>query len=126
MKRYGAFKNGCLPVVMMAMMCLLPSGQPSDSRCVQVAGLIAGLGTAWAAEDWKREFEDVCSKTTDSMALSTDELKSLVERCRKLKPVIGTLEESTRKVYTKRLDMCMRLYEFVLETKLQRQSPEKP
>jgi hypothetical protein len=66
---------------------------------------------------WQAEFEDVCSKTQDAMALSSDELRTLVERCDKLKPSIEKLEESARKVYTMRLRACRELYAFVLETR---------
>lgn len=74
--------------------------------------------TALASDDtWKQEFNDVCSKTTDSMSLSREELKTLIARCEKLKPVIEEQEESTRKVYRKRLEMCKNLFVFVLESK---------
>jgi hypothetical protein len=67
--------------------------------------------------DWKNEFEDVCSKTQDAMALSADELRNLVARCDKLKPLIGKLDETQRKVYLKRLQLCRDLLFFVLESK---------
>jgi uncharacterized coiled-coil protein SlyX len=70
-----------------------------------------------AEEQWMQEFNDVCSKTTDSMSLNRDELKSLIARCDKLKPVIEGLEETARKVYGKRLEMCKNLLVFVLESK---------
>ncbi len=73
-----------------------------------------------AQEDWKTEFEDICSKTQDSMAFTTDELKSLVERCDALKPRIEKLDESQKKVYLKRLQMCRDLLVFVMQSK-----PEK-
>lgn len=72
---------------------------------------------AHALDDWKSEFEEICAKTQDSAGLTTDELKSLVERCDKLKPRIEKLEESQRKVYLKRLQMCRDLYAYVLESK---------
>jgi len=73
-----------------------------------------------AQEDWKTEFEDICSKTQDSMAFTTDELKSLVDRCDALKPRIEKLDESQKKVYLKRLQMCRDLLVFVMQSK-----PEK-
>ncbi|MCX7793562.1 MAG: hypothetical protein N2257_04030 [Thermodesulfovibrionales bacterium] len=70
-------------------------------------------------QDWKKEYEDICSKTADVMALSVDELRELISRCDKLKTVIESLEdESTRKVYLKRLQMCRDLYKFALDEKL--------
>jgi len=74
-------------------------------------------GIANAQEDWKNEFEHVCSKTQDAMALSADQLRNLVARCDKLKPQIEKLDETQRKVYLKRLQLCRDLLFFVLESK---------
>jgi hypothetical protein len=71
-------------------------------------------------DDWKTEFEDICSKTQDSMAFTTDELKSLVDRCDALKPRIEKLDETQKKVYLKRLQMCRDLLVFVMQSR-----PEK-
>jgi hypothetical protein len=49
------------------------------------------------------------------MALTTEELQSLVARCDALKPVIDGLDESLRKVYGRRLKGCRDLYQFVLD-----------
>jgi hypothetical protein len=51
------------------------------------------------------------------MKLPADELKTLIAGCDKLKPVIEALEETPRKVYLKKLQMCRNLLAFVLETK---------
>jgi hypothetical protein len=72
---------------------------------------------ALAQQDWRKEFDDVCSKTQDAMALSLEELRSLLARCDKLKPALEKLEESQRKVFTRRLQACRDLYQFVLETR---------
>ncbi len=82
------------------------TGSPSIGPAVSVAG-----------EGWKAEFESVCSQTNVAMALSVNELKDLVARCVKLAPEIEAQEESTRKVYLRRLRMCSDLYKYVLETK---------
>jgi hypothetical protein len=79
------------------------------------------IGLAHAQEDWKKEFDDVCSKTQDAMVLTSDELRSLVDRCDKLKPLVEKLDESQRKVYTKRLRSCRDLYFFVLESREKKQ-----
>jgi hypothetical protein len=86
------------------------------------AGLAAGAGrTAWAQApapaDWKKEFEDVCGRTQDAMALPLEELRTLVARCDRLKPQIEKLDESQRKVYGKRLQVCRDLYQFVIESR---------
>jgi hypothetical protein len=75
------------------------------------------LGIASAQEDWRQEFEVVCSQTQDAMALSAEELSGLIERCDKLKSRIEKLDESARKVYLKRLQLCRDLYVFVIESK---------
>jgi len=71
---------------------------------------------AYAEEGWKTEFDDICMKTNEAMTLPKTEVKSLIERCDKLKPRIEVLEESARKVYLKRLQMCRDLFIYVLES----------
>jgi hypothetical protein len=78
-------------------------------------------GIAHAQEDWRKEFDDVCSKTQDAMVISSEELKNLVDRCDRLKPRIEKLDESQRKVFLKRLQMCRDLYFFVLESREKKQ-----
>jgi hypothetical protein len=53
----------------------------------------------------------------DSMALSADELKALIGRCERLQKIIEQQDETVRKVYLKRLQMCKNLYAYVLEGK---------
>jgi hypothetical protein len=66
---------------------------------------------------WKAEYDEVWSKTDLAMTLSGEELKALIRRCDQLKPKIESEEESTRKVYLRRLQMCRELYKFVLDAK---------
>jgi hypothetical protein len=68
-------------------------------------------------DDWKKEFEDVCSQTQDAMSFTPDELKGFIGRCDALKPRIEKLDESQKKVYLKRLQMCRDLFAFTLESK---------
>ncbi len=93
-------------------MALAAWGGPPDVRRVA-----AGVSEARAAEGWRAEFEAICAKTQDAMMLSSDELKDLVARCDKLVPEIEKLDESQRKVFTRRLSACRNLYAFVLETR---------
>jgi hypothetical protein len=79
--------------------------------------MLAPALSVCAQEDWKKEFETVCAKTQDPGSLSDDELKDLVERCDRLRPLIEKLEETQRKVYLKRLQMCRNLFSFMLETR---------
>lgn len=101
-------------------------------RSLVLAAALAGAGVAtsvWpgvaaqgqapapAKDAWKREFEDVCSKTQDAMTLSSDELRSLIERCDKLKPLVEGLADSQRRVFSKRLRDCRAVYQFVLDSR---------
>jgi hypothetical protein len=74
-------------------------------------------GVVHAQDDWRNEFDDVCSRTQDAMMFSPDELKNLLARCDKLKPRIEKLDETQRKVFLKRLQLCRDLFLFVLESK---------
>jgi hypothetical protein len=75
-----------------------------------------GPAASLAQEGWKAEYESVCSKTDIAMTLTEEELNGLIARCDKLKPQIEREEESTRKVYLRRLQMCRDLYKYVLES----------
>ena len=75
------------------------------------------VSSAQAEENWKAEFEEVCGKTDDSMSMTKEELKALLDRCDKLKPLIEAQEETTRKVYLRRLQMCRDLLAYVFEAK---------
>jgi len=75
------------------------------------------ISPAYAQNDWKGEFHDLCSKTQDAMGFTEGELKELIAKCDGLKPVIEKLDETQRKVYLKRLRMCRDMFSFVLESK---------
>lgn len=84
----------------------------------ELRGIIfSGSGAVYAQDDWKKEFEDVCSQSQNAMAFSEDQLRGLIERCDKLKPLIEKLDERPRKIYLKRLRLCRDLFMFVLESK---------
>ena len=103
--------RGSRAIALAAVLAVL-SGVPVFSN-----GGYAAAAAASSQDDWKKEFEDICSKTQDSMSLTPDELRSLVSRCDALRPRIEKLDESQRKVYLKRLQMCRDLLAFVLESK---------
>ncbi len=83
-----------------------------------------GPGVAAAAPAavpaWRAEFDALCARTQDAMALPEEELRELVARCDKLLPALEKLDESERKVFTRRLQACRNLYQFVLESKEKR------
>ena len=70
-----------------------------------------------SSEAWKDEFSEITSKTVNSMALSTEVLQSLVERCDKLQPVIEGLEATPRKIYLKRLIKSKSIFNYVIESR---------
>jgi len=74
-------------------------------------------GFAYSEEDWRKEFEEICSKTENAMTFSVEELRSLVARCDALKSRIEKLEEPQRKITLRRLQMCRDLYAFTFEMK---------
>jgi uncharacterized membrane protein len=71
--------------------------------------------TARSEESWRANFEQTCAKTSDAMTLSLAELNALLERCSSLQKIIETQEESVRKVYLKRLQLCRNLYAYMVE-----------
>jgi len=70
-----------------------------------------------AARSWRAEFDELCAQTQDAMALSEETLRSLVARCDALLPELEKLADSERKVFTRRLQACRNLYQFVLESR---------
>ncbi len=72
---------------------------------------------AATGENWKQEFDDICSRTDDAMSLQPAELKQLISRCDELRPSIEKLDETQKKIYTKKLQMCRDLFLFVLSAK---------
>ena len=78
----------------------------------------SGQGTAYAKDDWKQEFAEVCRKTQNAMDLTPEELQGYIDRCNNLESRIQGLNGShvsEKKVYTKRLKMCKDLYVYTLE-----------
>jgi hypothetical protein len=71
---------------------------------------------------WRAEFDETCANTSDAMALAPAELEVLIAKCEHLQKIIGQLDESTRKVFLKRVLMCKNLYQYVLDSK--KRAPE--
>ena len=78
-----------------------------------------GPSASLAQEEWRAEFDAVCSKTDVAMTLLVEELKELIKHCDELKPRIEAEEESTRRVYLRRLQVCRNFLEYVLDSKQQ-------
>ena len=83
--------------------------------------IVGTLSNAYAQQDWKQEYADVCAKTQNAMTLTSEELKDYIDRCDTIQDRINELEgpqgASEKKVYTKRLKMCRDLYDFALKYK---------
>lgn len=78
---------------------------------------VAMASAARAEGGWRGQLDELCSRTQDAMALSSDELRSLIACCDKLAPALEKLEESERKIFTRRLKACRDLYQFVLDAR---------
>ena len=72
--------------------------------------------TVHAEDNWKAEFADICAKTADVVSIPRAEFQALIDRCDKLKPRIEQLDESTAKVYLRRLQMCRELFVFMRDS----------
>ena len=105
-----AVTAAALTIVMSPALVSLPVGG-------NAAVSLSLVSPARAEDAWKAEFEEVCGKTEDSMGMTKDELKALMARCDKLKPTIDAQEETVRKVYLRRLQMCRDLFAYVYEVK---------
>ncbi len=103
--------SGILSVLLVSIVFLFPAIQNSRENGYIVSGV------ANAEADWKKDFEDICGKTQDAMVYSPEELKALIDRCDKIRPLIEKLDETRRKVYLRRLQMCRDLFAFALESK---------
>ena len=86
--------------------------------------LFISMPVAYGEDSWRTDFDATCAQSNDAMALSMPELKKLIEQCDRVQKKIEAQEETVRKVYLKRLQMCRNLYLFVLEAKMQDQKPK--
>ena len=87
---------------------LLGVGEPGPAPSIALAA---------ASADWRTEFDAVCGRTGEAMSLTIEELNGLIARCEKLGPLIDKLEESERKVFRRRVQLCCDLYRYMLEAK---------
>jgi hypothetical protein len=115
MNRKRMFRSILLAVAIFAVWSL-PGAGPREVRFVP---------TALAEETWLTEMNEICARSNDAMTFSDAELQRLIERCDRLKPRIEVLDESTRKVYGRRLLMCRQLYAYVLEGRKENEKERK-
>ncbi|MBK5276338.1 MAG: hypothetical protein JJE30_14995 [Desulfuromonadales bacterium] len=96
----------------------IPYGKTSKQLVLVLSFILyAFLTTAHGQESWRTDFDETCARTTDAMSLSNNELKVLIAKCDQLQTIIEKQEETVRKVFLKRLQMCKNLYVYVLESK---------
>jgi len=86
--------------------------------------LFITIQAAYGEDAWRTDFDVSCAQSNDAMSLSIPELNKLIERCDSLQKIIENEEETVRKVYLKRLQMCKKFYIFVLESKMREQKPK--
>lgn len=96
-------KTGIVYSVVILMSVLLLCASPQFGVC--------------SDPPWRVEFDETCANTAAAMDFSIQELQILVTRCEKLQKTIEQLDETTRKVFLKRVLMCKNLYQFVLDSK---------
>lgn len=71
----------------------------------------------FADENWRVEFDNLCGKTEETMTMKTEELKDLIDRCDKLRPIIENSETPQKQLFLKRLEKCRNLFAYMLEVK---------
>ena len=76
-----------------------------------------GAAAAYAQNDWKQTFNEVCAKTQNAMAYSPEELRDFIATCDSLKTDIERLGEPQRTIFLKRLQRCKGVFVYVLEAK---------
>ncbi|TAN44546.1 MAG: hypothetical protein EPN22_06210 [Nitrospirae bacterium] len=95
----------------------IKTSNPVMLLLLTAAIIFTHVAYAHAQESWQAEFEAICSKTNETPLLSPEELKELINRSDKLKPVIEALDETRKKIYLRRLQKCRDLYQFALDEK---------
>ena len=102
---------------MKFMAMLLLAGLVLGGFCAAQQAPSSNPASPAAVEGWQKQFDDVCAKTQDAVALSTEELTLLIQQCDALEPQIQKLDETRKKVYLRRLVQCRGLYAYVLDSK---------
>jgi hypothetical protein len=82
-----------------------------------LVGILAIAGTAFGGDEWRSDFDDVCGKTSVAMELSRSELLSLIVMGERVEKMLEAQDETTRKVFLKRIQKCLNLFRYVADTK---------
>lgn len=102
--------------VLVAVLLSIEFAGPAGLRAIGQSEASAAA-PATPQGSWRKQFEDICSKTQEAMTLSPEDLDALVRRCDALQPRLEKLNGTQKKVYLGRLRMCRGLYAYVLESK---------
>ena len=100
-------------VLLTAVALLFPWATPGKVGANGERPAVAGAEES----EWRGELETLCAGTNNAMSFSREELQRRVALCDRLKSRIDGLDESARKVYGRRLQMCRDFYRFMLESK---------
>lgn len=78
--------------------------------------LIDNLSFADEEDAWKKEFNELCGHSNESMTLPAERLNYLIERCNKLISKIDAADNPRKKVYLFRIQKCRDLYQFIIDS----------
>jgi hypothetical protein len=111
MSRYRSLLAGSV-VFLVAVGCLFPWAAAGSAVGNEERPAAVGVEATW-----RTELEELCAGTSNAMSFSREELQRRIALCDRLKTRIENLDESSRKVYGRRLQMCRDFYRFLLESK---------
>lgn len=69
------------------------------------------------AEDWRTEFDEICSKVQEGNSLDEEELRALIRRADGLMERIRNLDVEPKNVYLFRLKKCRSFFQYIIEPK---------
>jgi hypothetical protein len=69
------------------------------------------------AEDWRTEFDEICSKVQEGNSLDEEELRALIRRADVLMERIRNLDIEPKNVYLFRLKKCRAFFQYIIEPK---------
>lgn len=88
-----------------------------DVKAFSLAVVLLLFPALSSSLDWREEFEEICSMVVVGDQLKAEELEGLLERSKKLVPVIESSGDPAGKIYLMRLDKCRAFFEYALELK---------
>jgi len=84
--------------------------------CALFCLILGFTGDGFAEQDnWRQEFDRICSFTVDAENLSVDELTKLIEDSDKLKVIIESKDDYDVKLYLIKIKKCRSFFVFMRE-----------